>query len=94
MLPNVPRSFTANAAPLNHTVCDDPSGGSTDTPVSFARSLPMPSSELSVPLMTVYGRPVWNCMTPVHCQPPSTHCIAPSLTPGRSQTHDVVKRWR
>ena len=42
---------------------------------------------------TVYGRPVWNCMTPVHCQPPITCFSGPArLPPGRSSTHDVVKR--
>src|SRR5688572_26325908 len=94
--PNVPTSATANAAGLNHSVGSDPDAGSIGWPVSFARSvvLPRPRPERSEPLMTLNGRPLSNSITPEYCQLPSTHFVRPVRSaPGRSHTHDVVKRW-
>src|SRR5262249_45955455 len=61
LFPNVPSSLVAKAAGLKSQAQLRPGVVGTalqSAPVSFARSLPMPSSELSVPLVTVNGRAV------------------------------------
>src|SRR5687767_8870603 len=93
--PKVPTSATANAAGLNQSVGSDPDGGASGWPVSLARSLllPRPRCDRSDPLTMLNGRPLSNSMTPDHCQPPATHFTGPVRpSPGRSTTHDVVKR--
>src|SRR5215475_11723267 len=92
-VPAVPVGLAANAALLNHCkIGSTPDGRLGSSPAAIARSRPKLVSELSFPLTTVIGDPVWYCCTPVNCQPPSTRALTPFiwLANGISQTYEVT----